>query len=134
MSELGDRIRIRRKELGLTLRQMGSQCSLSASFLSDLERGKRSLGADSLLSIAQVLGLPVDQLMTGNPARQIQGVAVQLPQSLMRMATQHDLPFRQALCLYWMARSIMDHRINERRQSLEKFDWLLFYQSVKDHL
>ena len=130
MSELGDRLRSRRKELRLTIRQLAKRCGLSASFLCDVERGKRGIGADSLVAIGQVVGMPIDQLMGAGEVRTT-GVNVQLPQSLMAFAQSTEIAFRSVMCLYWMSRTIMDHRKNESRISLEDVDWSLFYESVR---
>lgn len=133
MSDFGARIRTRRKELKLTLRDLAAKCGMSASFLCDLECGKRGIGADNLLAISQALGLPMDQLMTGGE-RQAAGVDVILPKSLMAFAQDANLPFREVTCLYWMMRSVMDHRTNQKRVSLELVDWMAFHEAVKAFL
>ncbi len=53
--ELGQRIKRRREELGLSLRELGRRTDLTASFLSQLERGLTSTSLDSLRRIAQAL-------------------------------------------------------------------------------
>lgn len=133
MSDFSDRIRTRRKELKLTLRELGAKCGLSATFLCEVECGKRGIGADSLLAVGEAIGLPLDQLMKGGEA-QTSGVDVKLPASLMRFATEANIPFRNAMTLLWMQKTIMDHRTNEKRVSLELVDWLLFYEAVKTFL
>lgn len=133
MSSLGERVRARRKELRLTLRELAARCELSASYLCDLELGKRGCGADVLVSLSAVLGLPMDQLMKGGE-RQTAGAQVQLPASLMQFALEADLRFRQTQALYWMMKTVMDHRTNDKRISLEQVDWLRFYEAIKEFL
>lgn len=133
MSDFGERIRARRKELKLSLRELGVRCGLSATFLCEIETGKRGIGADSLLSISQALGIPMDQLMKGGE-RQTSGVEVRLPASLMALASEQDLPFRNVLCLYWLATTINDHRQGPRRTNLDVFDWVKLYEAVKEWL
>ena len=61
---VGDRIKQRRNELGWTQDVLAEKAGISKSFLSDLENGKRSVGADTLLDIGRVLSLSLDYLMT----------------------------------------------------------------------
>ena len=133
MSDLGDRVRARRKELKLTIRELAKRCGLSPSVLCDVERGKRSVGADTLVSLGGVLGMPLDQLMKGDGVRTC-GPVVQFPASLTAFASAGDVPFRRVTCLFWMQKTIMDHRTSERRVDLEAVDWTAFHEAVKDFL
>ncbi|MCJ7824787.1 MAG: helix-turn-helix domain-containing protein [Anaerolineales bacterium] len=56
---IGERIRQRRKELGLTLRELGSQTGLTASFLSQVENNQTSPSIASLQRIAVALRVPI---------------------------------------------------------------------------
>lgn len=56
---LGQKIKARRKELGLSLRELAEQVSLTASFLSQVERGLASPSIDSLRAISKALNVPV---------------------------------------------------------------------------
>ena len=49
MDVVGDRIKARRLELGWTQDVLAEKAGISKSFLSDLENGKRSVGADKLM-------------------------------------------------------------------------------------
>ena len=55
---LGDRIRVRRKELGLTQSQLGGK-KLSKAFISLLETGRTQPSIDSLVWLARRLKKPV---------------------------------------------------------------------------
>lgn len=57
--ELGERIRQRRKELGLSLRQLADRVDLTASFLSQIERDLASPSLDSLRKISDALEVPI---------------------------------------------------------------------------
>ena len=65
MPSVGERIRKRRTELGWTQDVLAQKAGVSKSFLSDLENGKRNVGADTLLEIARALSLSLDYLMDG---------------------------------------------------------------------
>jgi transcriptional regulator with XRE-family HTH domain len=69
--KIGEKICSRRKELGLSLRQLASKTDLSASFLSLVENGESSPSLASLHRIARALDLPIFELYnrsaTGSP-------------------------------------------------------------------
>lgn len=55
--DLGRLIRARRKQLGLTLREISKRSGLSVSFLSQVERDLASPSMGSLVSLAKALGV-----------------------------------------------------------------------------
>jgi transcriptional regulator with XRE-family HTH domain len=57
--EIGEKIKQRRKELGLSLRELAEKVELTASFLSQVERDQTSPSIDSLRKISQALDVPV---------------------------------------------------------------------------
>jgi transcriptional regulator with XRE-family HTH domain len=59
---LGERIRARRTELRITLRELARRVEVSAPYLTDLEAGRRHPGPDVLIRIAAALELPVAEL------------------------------------------------------------------------
>lgn len=62
----GARIRDRRKELGLGLRELAEQTGLTPSFLSLVERNRTSPSLDSLIKIAEALDVPFFYLTRTN--------------------------------------------------------------------
>jgi transcriptional regulator with XRE-family HTH domain len=54
---IGARIRLRRKELGYTLRELADMTEVTASFLSQVERGQINASINSLRRIAEALGV-----------------------------------------------------------------------------
>ena len=59
MQDLGKRLRASRKERGLTLAQLGQQVGLSASYLSQIERGVAMPSLSRLATIARTLDVEV---------------------------------------------------------------------------
>ncbi len=59
MQDLGKRLKTLRNERGLTLAQLGQQVSLSASYLSQIERGIAMPSLSKLTSIASALNVGV---------------------------------------------------------------------------
>jgi transcriptional regulator with XRE-family HTH domain len=59
---VGDRLRRRRKALGLTLKAVADESGLTQGFLSQIERGQANASVRALQSICQVLRLNVGDL------------------------------------------------------------------------
>ena len=57
--EIGSRIRARRQELDLSLRELAERVSLTASFLSQIERDLTSPSIESLRKISDALEVPI---------------------------------------------------------------------------
>lgn len=57
--QLGQRIKARRKELSLSLRELAGQVELTASFLSQVERDLTSPSIESLRKISKALDVPI---------------------------------------------------------------------------
>ena len=60
---IGQRIRHRRTELGLTLQQLAEQAGLSARFLSEVEAGRSNISVVRLAGVAAAVGESVDSLV-----------------------------------------------------------------------
>lgn len=133
MSSVGERIKMRRNELGWTQEQLAQKAGISKSFLSDLENGKRSVSAENLLDIARVLNLSLDYLMTGEQ-KEVTLAEVQVPASLVAFAEKEGLTFRQAIALLKMREQIVAHRSTTKKEGVDKVDWQKFYEAVKEFL
>ncbi len=134
MALLGGRIKERRLELGWTQDDLAVKAGLSKGFLSDLENGKRGIGADKLFDLVRVLNLSLDSIV----GRVGEGIElpkeIEIPASLARFASEADLSFPQTLMLLDMRRQIIAHRSNTKTENLEEFDWQRFFESVKEFL
>ena len=60
---LGERLRLRRKELGRPLQQVADACGISVSLLSQIERGLRSISLRTLNALAKELNVPAETLV-----------------------------------------------------------------------
>jgi transcriptional regulator with XRE-family HTH domain len=132
MNSVGERIKARRVELGWTQEELCKKANISTGFLSDVENGKRSVSAETLLDIARVLSLSLDYLMKGD-STQIQTAQIQFPVRLTELAKTENISFVQALTLLDMRRQIVAHR-SASKSDVEDFDWKKFYDSVKEFL
>lgn len=61
---LGRRVRDRRRDLGMTLKEVADGAGLSVGFISQVERDLTAPSLSSLASIAKILGLPVTDLLS----------------------------------------------------------------------
>ena len=132
-NSVGERIRSRRQELGWTQERLARDASVSKGFLSDLETGKRNVGADTLLGLARALGVSLDFLMQGGSTRSA-AEQVQIPAALSNLAKEEQLSYAKTLMLLDMRMQIVAHRSSSQTNDLEKFDWKLFYEAVKSFL
>ena len=138
MATVGERIKARRDELDWTQDELANKANISKSFLSDLENGKRNVGADKLLDIARALSLSLDYLMTGKNAKkkatEESAEEVQIPKALAEFAADEGISFRQAIALLEMQNQIIAHRSSTKKGDLDKVDWQKFYEAVKEFL
>jgi transcriptional regulator with XRE-family HTH domain len=83
---LGERIRRRRKERGLSLRALGEEIGVTASFLSQIERGLASPSINTLRRVAEALDTPIFQFLADSQekspvVRQGERIEIKLPHS-----------------------------------------------------
>lgn len=130
MNNIGERIHARRQSLGWTLDKLATEASVSKSFLSDLENGKRkTAGGGYLNNIAVALGMTVDYLLTGN-TKSLPESDIQIPAPLAAIAKSENLTFQQTLRLLKMRQQA--HFRNE--SGADDFDWKPFYEAVKAYI
>lgn len=67
--QLGQRVRERRQELGLSLRELAGRTGLTASFLSQVERDQSSPSIESLGKISEAMGVPIFRFLVEQDAR-----------------------------------------------------------------
>lgn len=130
---LGERIKARRLDHGWKQRQLADKAGISHGFLSDLENGKRRIGADLLLEIADALDCSVDFLMKGAEPSDVERIEIEIPAKLAQFASEAGLTFRQTLALLRMNQQIIAHRA-VGQSGARDVDWKRFYDSVKEFL
>jgi transcriptional regulator with XRE-family HTH domain len=65
LDALGDRVRARRRELGLSQQDLAERALLHWTFVGQVERGQRNLSVNNLLKLAQALQVDAGTLVTG---------------------------------------------------------------------
>lgn len=68
-ADIGARVKELRTQKKMTLKQLSEACGLSVGFLSQFERGLSSIAIDSLEGIAQILAVPLSDLLQVSPTR-----------------------------------------------------------------
>jgi len=66
-SDLGEALRTRRKELGLTMQIVADSAGLSVGFISQVERGITAPSLASLVSLAEVLKTDISSFLQQPP-------------------------------------------------------------------
>jgi len=75
---LGDVLRERRSELGLTLREVSGVARVSLGYISEIERGQKEASSECLAAICRALDVPLSVIMqkvSGEIAREEEAVA-----------------------------------------------------------
>jgi transcriptional regulator with XRE-family HTH domain len=131
MQTVGERIKSRRHELGLSQDALAEKAGISKSFLSDLENNRRSIGAETLLDLGRAMGLSLDFLMTGQASED--RADKEVPAALARFAAEQGLSVREMMTLLEVQEQIMAARKRPKAR-LEQVVWKSLYESVKKFL
>lgn len=63
--EVGKRLACRRREMGLTGEEMGRQIGKKGKYYRDIENGKCGMSVETLMLLAEKMGLSLDYLIYG---------------------------------------------------------------------
>ena len=58
-------VKIWREKRGLSQRELGEQAGVSSSYLAEIETGKKPGSAEALRKLSRVLGIPMENLVSG---------------------------------------------------------------------
>lgn len=72
---VGERIRRKRCELGLTQEQLAQRCAISTSYIGHLERGTGSMSVNILVFISNALGVSTDYILMDCASTDEQSIA-----------------------------------------------------------
>jgi transcriptional regulator with XRE-family HTH domain len=88
---IGQRLRARRVELGLTLAEVAEKAGLSLPYVSNLERGRGNPTLEALGALARALDIPLASLLGENgPMEPLQVVLASAPPSLVQFSRSPD--------------------------------------------
>lgn len=63
--EMGKRVRVRRRQLGLLQRELAARTGVSASFIGQLERGCKHCSLETAARLSRALEMDVAELLFG---------------------------------------------------------------------
>lgn len=102
--EIGYRLKRRRNELGLTQEETAELCGLSQQFYACIERGIKSVGAESIIKLSVGLGISVDYILTGTSGNQ---EAIRF-RAILEQLTVANLSKGQYNCLVEIIRNFLE--------------------------
>jgi transcriptional regulator with XRE-family HTH domain len=100
MKSLGEKIRQLREQKDLSLREFAKRLDVSASFVSDIELGRRYPSDKVLVKIAAILGTSVEELQTYDsrpPVEEIKRLASVDPQYSVAFRQMVDIPAKELI-------------------------------------
>lgn len=82
LTDMGERISKRRKELNLTQEQLAESINLSLQSISCIELGKKAIRPQNLVNLCTALGVTTDYILTGKKEiKQLEGIFAILNES-----------------------------------------------------
>lgn len=97
-NKLGMRIRELRKSAGLTQEKLGEKAEVNYKFIGELERGQVNVSLDSLVRIAEALGVKLGDLFYGERVL-VQKILVREKNPLARLSPQNIQLIKKVLKL-----------------------------------
>ena len=68
LKDIGTRINVRRKALGLTQEQLAERMEVSVQMISNLELGKKAIRPENLVKLCNILDVSADYILRGQRA------------------------------------------------------------------
>ncbi|ADO44286.1 XRE family transcriptional regulator (plasmid) [Ketogulonicigenium vulgare Y25] len=118
------RLRALRKEAGLTLSDLAMRSGLAASTLSKIENEQMSPTYDTILSLAEGLGVDITHLVTGTQGKSVNGrkAVTRKGEGIVHRTQQYDY---EMLCNDIANRQFVPLLAEVKARSLHTFDGLL---------
>ncbi|MGN0551693.1 MAG: helix-turn-helix domain-containing protein [Acutalibacteraceae bacterium] len=99
LHNLGNRIRAVRQSRGITQEQLAERVDISTNFMSLIENG-RNMSVETLVKIADVLGVTVDYLLSDTMQLHSDKILTQISQSLSSLCDEEKLFFLNMIKQY----------------------------------
>jgi transcriptional regulator with XRE-family HTH domain len=65
LRQLGENVRDRRQDAGLSQEELASRAGLDRTLISSIERGRKLVRIDTLVKLSRALAVPLDALLKG---------------------------------------------------------------------
>jgi len=130
-TELGARIRKIRTDKGLTGQELAKLSKISATYLSEVERGLSDVSGEKLIRIADALCVDLQNLIASGQITATNSENISIPIALSEAAEELHLSFRNTVRLLQGAQSLTARRSSEPQAEWSRQDWINFYEKVK---
>ena len=130
---LGKRIKSTRLSKGYKAKQLAEKAKISASYLSEVEKGVSAISGERLLKIAKALEVSIGFLMDDGDLADPNS-DVRIPRELARAAEELNLPYNTVLSLLEGHNSLFARRSSSSAKKWKSEDWLEYYEKVKSYL
>ncbi len=136
-SSLGGRVADLRARKSLLQKDLADQAEISVGFLSEVENGHRTPGAEVLLRIADVLGASLDYLLRGHESKP-ETKPIVIPPSLQEAAREQDWSYQETASLLRAQAEVRFRRTPggrgvERIRDWSRDDWIRLHQVLYEH-
>lgn len=136
LGSLGTRITDLRERRGWTQKKLSEEARLSVTFLSEVENGKRNIGSESLLRIADALGASLDFLLRGTEDQPQPRESLKVPPELALAADEQGWTFGRTADLLRTRQVVIARRSeggsDASSATWSKEDWVRFHERVFD--
>lgn len=99
MKNLGNRIKAERQSRGITQEKLAEKADISLNFMSLIENG-RNMSVDTLVKIAQALGVSVDYLLSDSIPLETNSIIDQITLNLSDLSDDEKLFFLNMIKQY----------------------------------
>src|SRR2546423_321313 len=107
---LGKRIAELRERRRMLQKDLAEKAGLSVGFVSEIENDKRSIGAEALLRLAEVLGASLDYLVKGTESPLQEPKPLAIPPTLAEAAERHGWTYSVTVSLLAAAQAVLARR------------------------
>ncbi|MBC5787070.1 MULTISPECIES: helix-turn-helix domain-containing protein [Clostridiaceae] len=87
---IGQRIRLKRRELNLTQMKLSELIDVSETYMSEIERGKSKVSLQVISNIARVLHTSLDYLVFGIPEEELKMDMDSLYQDILNLSPEEN--------------------------------------------
>lgn len=137
--EVSQRVKDRRRAMGLTQDELSRRAGISRRMLSGVENGERGMGAEILSCIAKAMQVSMEWVLEGGVAPELPALIPKpeekedrpapciIPAALVAYAQKEGLSFRQTLYLSRVAFACLGDKI-------DSLDWLELREALGDFM
>lgn len=131
----GKRVAKLREERGWKQTKLAEKAGISVTYLSEVENGKRSMGSDVLLRVADALGVSLDYIVKGTVTVPPPDKPLTIPIELERAAEEHNWSIRTIQDLIKAKEIVVARRGEDRKavspeKTFSKEDWINLYDRL----